>query len=142
MYTQIISLLTLASVSLGAIVQMPLSDIHREQASFAQIVPSFFVGNEFRETCTSLRSNLTQEEIDACEYFAKQSSIPGDLGIYRLDFVTHMCGYKAESISIPNTISDDSSSWVLTSAVPQVGPGILYDRFAVEHFRSFGIRGK
>jgi hypothetical protein len=144
MHQGIIPLLALALVSLGANVQVPLGDTHREQANFAQIQPQMFMGsefNEFRDTCTTLRGHLTQEEIDVCDYFSEEEDpYSPNYGIFQVDFVAHICGYKAKSVSIPYTVSNDSSMFAFS--VPQLGPGILYDRFAAESFKSFGIMGK
>jgi hypothetical protein len=140
MHLGIIPLLSLALVSLGANVQVPLGDTHREQANFAQIQPQMFMGNEFnefRDTCTTLRGHLTQEEIDVCDYFSEEDFFSA---IFQVDFVAHICGYKEKSVSIPYTVSNDSSMFAFS--VPRLGPGILYDRFAVESFKSFGIMGK
>jgi hypothetical protein len=141
MHTRTISLLVLASVSLGANIQVPLGGIHPEAfgGTFAQIEPSLYVGNELKETCTTLRSNLTQEEIDVCDYFSEQNSFSQGYGAYQLDFVAHICGYKADSESIPYTVSNDSD-WAFT--IPRLGPGVLYDRFALDHFKGFGVIGK
>jgi hypothetical protein len=101
MQSRIISLLALVSVSLGATIQMPLGVKHPEQATIAQVDPSIFTGNERREICTTLlRTNLTQEGIDICDYFSKEGFISGHLWISRVDFVAHICGLKTELLSI------------------------------------------
>jgi hypothetical protein len=136
MQSRIFSLLVLVSVSLGATIQMPLGYKHPERATIEQVDPSIFTGNERRETCITLRTNLTQEGIDVCDYFSKEDFIPGHLWISRVDFVAHICGLMTELLSIHfNQLSD----WAYI--VPRLGPGVLYDRFALDTFKAFGVIG-
>jgi hypothetical protein len=105
MYTPIISLLALASVSLGATIQVPSGDIYPEQAIIAQFEPPIFTDNERRETCTALRNNLTQEEIEFGDYLSKENFILSHHGIYRVDFMAYICEYRAELESILYIVS-------------------------------------